>query len=149
MDCPQRGHVAIVCDEREQLARYFVEKFAARIGRRIESIAPDSLERLRAYPWPGHVRELENVIERAVILSPGPALEIEVVALRARNALPAPDAAVQADGDGATLEDLQRRHIAKALEQARWVIEGPNGAARVLGLHPNTLRSRMRKLGIR
>ncbi len=100
VDCPERGHVAIVCDEREQLARYFVEKFAARIGRRIESIAPDTLERLRAYPRPGNVRELENVIERAVILSPGPALETEALALRARNALPAPDAAAQADGDG-------------------------------------------------
>ena len=138
----------------EMLARYFVEKFAAKIGRRIESIAPDTLERLLAYPWPGNVRELENVIERAVILSPGAALEIEALALRAPKPLPAraaprAAAAPTPKSDGATLEDLQRRHIAKALEQTRWVIEGPNGAARVLGLHPNTLRSRMKKLRIR
>jgi PAS domain S-box-containing protein len=150
-------HVPPLRDRREDvemLARYFVEKFAARIGRRIESIAPDTLERLLTYPWPGNVRELENVIERAVILSPGPALEIEALALRApkaplERATVAPAKAPMRSHDGATLEDLQRRHIAKALEQTRWVIEGPGGAARVLGLHPNTLRSRMKKLGIR
>jgi formate hydrogenlyase transcriptional activator len=133
------------------LARYFTERFGAKIGKRIEAIAPETLERLLAYPWPGNVRELENVIERAVILSPGPVLEIDAHSLRA----PAATIAQPAPADPApsppssSLDDLQRKHILKALERARWVIEGPKGAARALGLKPNTLRSRMKKLGIR
>jgi PAS domain S-box-containing protein len=133
------------------LTRYFVEKYAMKIGRRIESIHPETLERLNAYPWPGNVRELENVIERAVILSTGTELEVDAQLLRAP-APPSPAAAparAQEEEGPATLDGLQRRHIVKALEQCNWRIEGPRGAAVVLGLHPNTLRSRMKKLGLR
>jgi len=133
------------------LARYFTEKYAMKIGRRIESIRPDTLERLLSYPWPGNVRELENVIERAVILSPGTELEVDAQLLQKPIAprAAAPAAVSDEESDSATLDGLQRRHIAKALEQCNWVIEGPRGAARVLGLHPNTLRSRMKKMGLR
>src|SRR5262249_46463404 len=135
------------------LTRYFVEKYAMKIGRRIDSIHPETLERLNAYPWPGNVRELENVVERAVILSPGSELEVDSQLLRPP-APPSPAAAPRRAGGAAgeppaPLEGLQRRHIVKALEQCNWRIEGPRGAAVVLGLHPNTLRSRMKKLGLR
>ena len=133
------------------LTRYFVEKYAMKIGRRIDSIRPETLERLNAYPWPGNVRELENVVERAVILSPGAELEVDAQLLRApAPASPAAELARAPDDEAAsTLDGLQRRHIVKALEQCNWRIEGPRGAALVLGLHPNTLRSRMKKLGLR
>jgi PAS domain S-box-containing protein len=146
-------HVPPLRDRREDvptLARYFAEKYAAKIGKRLARVSRETLERLGAYPWPGNVRELENVIERAVILSPGPELEVEPHLLRAPALPPSPRAEPgDSASDSASLEALQRRHIAKALEQTRGVIEGPNGAARVLGLNPNTLRSRMKKLGIR
>jgi PAS domain S-box-containing protein len=124
------------------LVRFFVAKFAGRLGKRIESVAPDTLELLAAYCWPGNIRELENVIERAVILSDGPELEIDPEVLPVA---PAPEAA---DAGGKSLGAVEREHILGVLEQAGWVIEGNNGAAKVLGLHPNTLRSRMKKLGI-
>jgi PAS domain S-box-containing protein len=140
------------------LAHYFVEKYAARIGRVIEGVAPETMERLVTYPWPGNIRELENVIERGVILSPGTALEIEPGTLRAPAAGhtapaggPPPDGrreAGEAHPAPGTLADGQRRQILAALQETRGVIEGPRGAARILGLHPNTLRSRMKKLGI-
>jgi formate hydrogenlyase transcriptional activator len=134
----------------EMLARYFTEKYAMKIGRHVDAIAPDTLARLLAYPWPGNVRELENVVERAVILSPGAELEVDAELLRAPAAKPAAAAQPAGDPEGAaTLDGVQRRHIVKALEQCNWVIEGPRGAALVLGLHPNTLRSRMKKLGLR
>jgi formate hydrogenlyase transcriptional activator len=121
------------------------------------------MERLVAYPWPGNVRELENVIERAVILSPGPDLEI------AAEALPAPaeraddsDRARQADeprqvrasvrspiDSPLTLEEIDRTHIVQILQRTGWKIDGADGAARLLNLHPSTLRSRIKKLGIR
>jgi formate hydrogenlyase transcriptional activator len=134
------------------LTRYFVEKYAMKVGRRIDSIKSETVERLEAYPWPGNVRELENVVERAVILSPGTELEVDAMLLRPPPA-PAPAAAsgeaVTGKEGPATLDHLQRQHIVKALEQCGWRIEGPRGAAVMLGLHPNTLRSRMKKLGLR
>jgi PAS domain S-box-containing protein len=123
------------------LVRFFVTKFAGRMGKRIETVHADTLDALTAYPWPGNIRELENVIERAVILSDGPELEIDPEVL--------PVAAAPAEEAGArSLVSVERDHILGVLEQAGWVIEGANGAARVLGLHPNTLRSRMKKLGV-
>ena len=149
-------HVPPLRERRSDIAlltRYFVEKYAMKVGRRIDAIEPETLERLVDYPWPGNVRELENVVERAVILSPGPALEVDAQLLRTpRSARPEPLAAhAGSDGetDPGTLDGMQRRHILRALEQCRWVIEGPRGAALVLGLHPNTLRSRMKKMGLR
>jgi len=106
------------------------------------------MERLVSYPWPGNIRELQNVIERAMILAHGPVLELDrELAPVGVGAGPAPAAAaVSAPG---TLEDVERGHILAVLSQTAWVIGGPKGAARILNLHPNTLRSRMEKLGIK
>ncbi len=124
------------------LVRFLVDKFAARIGRRIDHVSVQTMDRLKAYSWPGNVRELENVTERAIILASTETLEIESEML--------PN--MTSDGDvanrSATLEDLERKHILAVLNQTRWVIDGDRGAARILGLHPNTLRSRMKKLGV-
>jgi PAS domain S-box-containing protein len=134
------------------LVHYFVNRYAATIGRTITRVPEETMRRLIAYPWPGNVRELENVIERAVILSPGPDL---LVAPEALPVAPAPspgsDASPPAaDGSApAALEQVERRHILAVLKQTGWRIDGPNGAARVLSMNPSTLRSRMQKLGIR
>jgi PAS domain S-box-containing protein len=125
------------------LVRFFVTKVASRLGKRIGTIDPDTLDALAAYRWPGNIRELENVIERAVILSDGPELEIdpEVFSLPSEGP-PVPDASAQ------SLVAVERDHILNVLSQTGWVIEGASGAAKVLGLHPNTLRSRMKKLAV-
>lgn len=124
------------------LVRFLVEKFAARVGRRIDQVSAQTMDRLKAYAWPGNVRELENVIERAIILASTETLEIEPEMLP--NTVSDSDVANRS----ATLEQLDREHIVAVLNQTRWVIDGDRGAARILGLHPNTLRSRMKKLGI-
>ncbi len=124
------------------LATFLLEKFAARIGRRFEGIDPGTLGRLLAYPWPGNVRELENVLERAVILATGPMLERRSRrprTLRVRNS-PSRPPALWRRSSGATSSASSGRHS--------WVIEGHHGAAAILGLHPNTLRSRLKKLGL-
>ena len=128
------------------LVHFLVNKFAARIGKRLDNVSQATMDRLRAYRWPGNVRELENVVERAVILADGPTLEIEADVLpdvTARDASPMPTGLVTEK-----LEDLERNHIVAALRQTDWVIDGPKGAAQILGLHPNTLRSRLKKMGI-
>jgi len=121
------------------------------------------MERLVAYPWPGNVRELENVIERAVILSRGPDLEVAVEALltpveRADDTDRAPQAdeprqlraSVHSPNDSPpTLQEIDRTHIVEVLQRTGWKIDGADGAARLLKLHPSTLRSRIKKLGIR
>jgi formate hydrogenlyase transcriptional activator len=131
-------------DDVTLLAEYFVARFGARLGRRYEPLSPDTVARLRRYAWPGNVRELQNVVERAVILSPGPVLEIgpgvlDVAAAPAATPEPRPT----------TLEDAERRHIVGTLRATGWRVEGANGAAHALGVAPSTLRSRMQKLGIR
>jgi formate hydrogenlyase transcriptional activator len=129
------------------LVHFLVGKFSARVGRRIDHVSQATVQRLLAYPWPGNVRELENVLERAVILANGPTLEVggDVLAVPAEAAA----AAAPESGGPATLAAMERDHILAVLRQAAWVIDGPRGAAKVLGLHPNTLRSRLKKLGIR
>ena len=123
------------------LARFLANKFAIGLGKRIDAITEQGMQRLIHYPWPGNIRELENVLERAVILAAGPTLDIDpsLVSLPA----PAPIALQKL-----TLQDVECDHIVTVLEQTGWVVEGPRGAAQVLGLHPNTLRNRMKKLGI-
>jgi transcriptional regulator with GAF, ATPase, and Fis domain len=127
------------------LAHFLVKKYATSIGKSIARISAEALVRLDAYDWPGNVRELENIIERAVILAPGPVLDIDPDVF-------VPRAVGSQFGDGEqsspSLEDVERAHICKVLDESSWIIEGPKGAARVLGLHPNTLRSRLKKLGI-
>jgi len=123
------------------LALFLVNKFASRIGKRIDGVGKETMGRLLAYAWPGNVRELENIIERAVILANGTILEIDpnILSLARPAAEPSQEF---------TLEGIERDHIVMVLKQTNWVIDGPRGAAKILDLHPNTLRSRMKKLGI-
>jgi formate hydrogenlyase transcriptional activator len=125
------------------LTRFLVDKSATRTGKRIEGVSRETLRRLTAYRWPGNIRELENVVERAVILATGPTLDFEIDG----EPLIAPAASTE-DTSPLSLEAIERRHILAILEQTRWVIDGPRGAAQILGLHPNTLRSRLKKLDI-
>ncbi|MCA9115340.1 MAG: sigma 54-interacting transcriptional regulator [Planctomycetaceae bacterium] len=124
------------------LVRFFLRKLATRLGRKIDRIPESVFATLRQYTWPGNVRELENVVERAMILTTGDALQLAdgVIPLRARKR-PRPDSLQP-------LEDVERSHIRTVLEHVNGVIAGPNGAAQILGLNPNTLRSRMAKLGL-
>jgi transcriptional regulator with GAF, ATPase, and Fis domain len=123
------------------LARFFLTKYAKKIGKRFDDIDAASLEHLRQYSWPGNVRELQNVIERAVILSQGSLLEIAPL----QPARAHPEAATV---KLRTLEAVEREHITRTLEATSWQISGTRGAAVVLGMNPNTLRSRMLKMGI-
>lgn len=125
------------------LAQYFLNKYGKLFLKRIEAIYPATMERLIEYPWPGNVRELENVIERAVILSKGPVLDLE------EEWLSGSGAGVSSPGRLGTLEEMEREYILKVLQQTRWVIGGKKGAAEILKVHPNTLRSRLTKLGIK
>ncbi len=136
-------------DERREdvplLAQAFLEQFARRMGKRFVALAPDALARLCARGWPGNVRELKHVIERAVILSDGPLLTIDDE--------PAPSAADSPPRAHAptlaTLEEVAEAHIRSALLRSGGVVEGPRGAAALLGLKGSTLRFRMKRLGIR
>jgi transcriptional regulator with GAF, ATPase, and Fis domain len=164
-------------DDIPLLVHFLVKKFALRIGKRLDGVSRQTMQRLQDYPWPGNIRELENVLERAVILATGSRLDIAI------DLLPAPAAATAAEQadpprptplgvqgrvgaedaeDNATLaaaqqrsgqtrpslEAVERDYILTILEQTNWVIHGPRGAAQILGLHPNTLRHRLKKLGL-
>ncbi len=127
------------------LVRHFAARTAGKLGRPLDGIAPAFIDWACAYDWPGNIRELENLVERALITSGGGTLDrIELVTpstnLGRVTAQPAGDA---------TLEEVERAHIRHVLDRTRWQIEGDNGAAQMLGLNPSTLRGRMRKLGIR
>jgi formate hydrogenlyase transcriptional activator len=121
------------------LVRYFVQKHSRRLNRAVETIPADVLDLLVRYPWPGNIRELENLIERAVIVSPGPVLRVPLGELK-----PPADPS----GETLTLHAAEREHILKALEATNWVLSGPRGAAARLGMKRTTLQSRMRKLGV-
>ena len=140
-----------------QLATFFLSRYSRALGKRIEGISTAATERLKSYFWPGNVRELQNVIERALILSRGPTLDLEndLISLSTSVGLPdrAPEVA-ELDPSASpsplkTLEEVERTHILAVLQQTRGVIEGSKGAAKTLGMHPNTLRHRMEKLGIK
>jgi len=122
------------------LVRYFAQHYASRMNRHIESVSTETIAALERYHWPGNVRELENLIERAVILSPSPVLHIPLSELKSNP-----------DGHAAglpTLAEAEKDHIVRALEESRWVLGGPKGAAALLGMKRTTLQSRMQKLGI-
>jgi len=121
------------------LSWIFVKEFSSSMGKTIEKIAGDSMAALTAYSWPGNIRELRNVIERAMILTSGPVLQIS---LNHRPRLQA------GKPDGGTLDQAERSHIIRALERCGWRIRGSSGAAEQLGIKPTTLESRMKKLGI-
>src|SRR5499426_1833302 len=126
------------------LARHFAQKFARRMRKSIDTIPADTMAALSRYHWPGNIREMQNVIERAVILSRGPELEISLSQFKQR------PKAVSADFSSApsTLEDAEREHILRALGETNWIIGGSAGAAFKLGMKRTTLQSKMRKLGI-
>jgi len=127
------------------LLRHFCDRIGRQMGRSIERIAPGTLEALHQYDWPGNIREFENVIQQAVILSRDGVLDLSTFRGEAvrRNM-----AATMAVDEPQTLVDVQRAHILRMLALTNWRIEGPSGAAKVLGLCASTLRTRMRKLGI-
>ena len=138
------------------LVHYFVVRHAQKIGRRITRVPQESMRRLLVYGWPGNVRELENVIERAVILSRDGELTIASEVLPTLPyATPPPPSEVperaqpEPSDERTSMEDVERQHITSVLKQTGWRIEGPQGAALVLGINPSTLRSRIKKFGIR
>jgi formate hydrogenlyase transcriptional activator len=130
-------------DDIPRLVRHFTQRFARRMGRRIETIPTVVMEALARYPWPGNVRELQNVIERAVILSPGPTLQVPLGDLPPA-APPAPTPAAAA----VTLAEAERELILEALHDTKWVLGGPKGAAARLGMKRSTLQWKMKKLGL-
>jgi formate hydrogenlyase transcriptional activator len=134
-----------------QLVRHFTQRFARRMGRRIDTIPSSIMDALVRYLWPGNVREMQNVIERAVILSPGPALHIPPDDLKPAAAplspLPLGERA-EAVAAPVTLAEAEREHILGALRESGWVVGGPKGAAARLGMKRSTLQKKMTKLGI-
>jgi len=142
------------------LVRYFVQKFSRRLNKSVAYVPADAMEALASYSWPGNIRELENFIERAVLLSPGKELRVTISELKPITA--ADDAGADSSSFHAsvtpstsltssisTLEDAERQHILRALRQTEWRIAGSKGAAVLLGMKRTTLQARMRKLGIR
>jgi PAS domain S-box-containing protein len=131
----------------------FIKEFGRTLGKTVDSIPHATIEALKRHPWPGNIRELRNVIERAVILAQGPALQVE---LPSRSNAAAMTAALSPRGEGEeapaddlTLDEIQRRHILAVLQKTGWRVSGKNGAAAILGLKPTTLESRMARLGIK
>src|SRR5439155_2449064 len=139
---------------------FFIERFAKKFGKQIDGVSHAAMEALVEYRWPGNIRELQNVIERSVVVSQHPVLALSPTLLpvgpadgRASvppnlagtvGAQPVP----QTSSAASSLENVEREHILAVLKQTRGVVEGSRGAAQILNLHPNTLRSRMKKLGI-
>jgi formate hydrogenlyase transcriptional activator len=142
-----------------QLAMFFLARFAKKFGKNIRSIPRAMIDRLSSYSWPGNIRELQNVIERAAILSQRSVLELEpglipdLTPSGISNITEKSAEALQGEtldaATPATLEELERAHILAILNQTSGVVEGPRGAAKILGLHPNTLRHRIQKLGLK
>jgi formate hydrogenlyase transcriptional activator len=122
------------------LVRYFAQRYATRMKKPIETIPTKTMDRLAHYHWPGNIRELENLIERAVILSSGSELSVPLTELK--TAIPTQSQPL------ATLEGAERDHILRALRDTKWVIGGSSGTAARLGMKRTTLISKMKKLGI-
>jgi formate hydrogenlyase transcriptional activator len=125
-------------DDIPLLVWHFVDEFSKAFGKRIEAITKNNMEALQRYSWPGNIRELRNVVERAMITAPGPRLTI-----------PVPETSSATSGRSVRLIDVERTHIRRVLESTRWRIRGVGGAAEQLGLKPTTLETRLAKLGLR
>jgi formate hydrogenlyase transcriptional activator len=124
------------------LVRHFVQQLGRRMGKKVETIPADTMTALTRYAWPGNIRELQNLIERAMILTNGPVLRVPLDDLKAREAPGGPSARPQ------TLQEAERAHVLSALEETGWVLGGPHGAAARLAMNRSTLQFRMKKLGI-
>ena len=132
-------------DDIPLLVWHFLGYLARTVGKKIERVPAATMDRLVAYDWPGNIRELRNVLERGVVLSPGPVLLLDQLGGSLQAAVPAPTV-----GSGArTLDDVEREHILRTLESCNWRLKGQGNAAAQLGLNASTLHSRMKKLGIR
>jgi formate hydrogenlyase transcriptional activator len=152
------------------LVMFFLSRFAKKLGKKVEAVPQGIMDLLTAYDWPGNIRELQNLIERAVVLSQGPVLRLDRALLPAvaLDAVTTPSESVgdapgkpgrdragripsmsSVPGEALTLEEVERHHILRVLQQTRGVIEGQRGASKILNLHPNTLRSRIKKLRIK
>ena len=158
-------HIPSLRERREDvplLVRYFVQKFSRRLNKTVAYIPADAMEALANYSWPGNIRELENFIERAVLLSPGKELRVPLSELKTNNIANHDESSAAATDSASsfmssasrtssisTLEEAERQHILRALRQTEWRIAGPKGAAVLLGMKRTTLQARMRKLGIR
>ena len=126
------------------LSYYFLNKYSKRLGREINSISEGTINKLMDYDWPGNIRELENIIERAVILNSGDVLEIcESVINSSEQSI------IQQVSSTTRMEDVERQHIISILDQTNWQVHGDKGAAKILDMNPSTLRTRMAKLGIK
>ena len=137
-------HVPALRERREDiplLVRHFAQQCARRMNRAIDAIASETMEALVRYPWPGNIRELQNVIERSVILSPGPVLRVPLAALGS-HCIP------EEETRGSTLKEAEREHIKSILKETNGLVSGPKGAAARLGMKRSTLNFRMKKLGI-
>ena len=122
------------------LANFFMNKFGKKMGKDIKGVSKATLERMESYSWPGNIRELQNVIERAVVTASGSTIEIDDSILGA-------DSTSRADVEA--LQQVERAHIIRVLKHTNWVVHGQAGAAAILRINPSTLRFRMEKLGIK
>jgi DNA-binding NtrC family response regulator len=127
------------------LVQHFVARITKEVGKKIDQVPPYLMARLRDYDWPGNIRELRNVLEQAVIISPNHVLQLPK-GFGASSSQAAP--ANSANGFD-SLEAVEKKHILKVLDATGWRVSGPKGAATILGLNPSTLRFRIKKLGIR
>ena len=132
-------------DDIPLLVDYFLAQFQRKLAKSLKRVDEKSMEQLQRYAWPGNIRELQNVLERACVLASGPVVSL---AEPLRASVSAPAAGVQATAPLVTLEESERAHIRRALRVAEGKIHGPKGAADLLGINPSTLRSRMEKLGL-
>ena len=158
-------HIPSLRERREDvplLVRYFVQKFSRRLNKAVAYIPADAMDALANYSWPGNIRELENFIERAVLLSPGKELRVPLRELKTNDVANHDESSGAETGPASsftssasrassisTLEEAERQHILRVLRQTEWRIAGPKGAAVLLGMKRTTLQARMRKLGIR
>jgi transcriptional regulator with GAF, ATPase, and Fis domain len=123
------------------LVKHFVDKYSGQMGKRITNISKRVITSLQSYDWPGNIRELENVIERALIVSQDHKLEL--------GGWMGKKGTVQKDDDLVPLEQYEKAYILKVLHETTWRVSGDQGAAKILGMKPTTLESRMKKLGIK
>lgn len=122
------------------MVEHFVSSLSRKVGKNITAVSSATLKKLQDYSWPGNVRELANVIERGVINAQGQVLHV----VDRFEQAPTP----QLNGASRTLDEIEKEYITRILADTAWKVEGPNGAAKILGLNPSTLRTRMVKLGI-